>query len=50
MHTREYLSPLLRISIFPAINVLLVEIGIRVYVARGQDVPAARTGGKRFSA
>src|ERR1035437_9603559 len=32
-------SPLLRISIFPAIIVLLVVIGIRVYVARSQDVP-----------
>jgi hypothetical protein len=32
----------LRISIFPAINVLLVVIGIRVYVARRQDVPARR--------
>src|SRR5437899_2358078 len=38
--TKRNFSPLLRISIFPAINVLLVAIGIRVYVARRQDVPA----------
>src|SRR5712692_7952775 len=30
--TKRNLSPLLRISIFPAIIVLLVVIGIRVYV------------------
>src|SRR2546430_12993032 len=40
--TKRNFSPLLRISIFPAINVLLVAIGIRVYVARPQDVPARR--------
>jgi hypothetical protein len=40
--TKRNFSPLLRISIFPAINVLLVVIGIRVYAARRQDVPARR--------
>src|SRR5438876_6681092 len=45
--TKRNLSPLLRISIFPAINVLLVAIGIRVYVARRQEGPARRA--VRFS-
>src|SRR5437667_8969350 len=38
--TKRNLSPLLRISIFPAIIVLLVVIGIRVYAARSRKVAA----------
>src|SRR6266516_7111826 len=38
--TKRNFSPLMRISIFPAIIVLLVAIGIRVYVAQSQGVPA----------
>src|ERR1019366_6171345 len=34
--TKRNFSPLLRISIFPAIIVLLFVIGIRVYVTRSQ--------------
>src|SRR5438093_11675252 len=39
--TKRNFSPLLRISILPAINVLLVVIGIRVYVARPKMFPRA---------
>src|SRR6266704_2657585 len=38
--TKRNFSPLLRISILPAIIVLLVVIGTRVYVARSDDVSA----------
>src|SRR5438876_11705329 len=39
--TKRNFSPLLRISIFPPINVLLVVVGIRVYVARRQSAALA---------
>src|SRR6266536_3228744 len=38
--TKRNFSPLLRISILPAIIVLLVVSGMRVYVARSADVSA----------
>jgi hypothetical protein len=41
--TKRNFSPLLRISIFPAIIVLLVATGIRVYVAQSQE----GSGGRR---
>src|ERR1035437_379844 len=39
--TKRNFSPRLRISIFPAIIVLLVVIRIRVYVAQSQDAERA---------
>jgi hypothetical protein len=38
--TKRNLSPLLRISILPAIIVLLALIGIRVYAAQSHGAPA----------
>src|SRR5436190_8029580 len=40
--TKRNFSPPFRISILPAINVLLIVIGIRVYVPQRRDVRAGR--------